>query len=676
MEQPDKFRETVTASTVAGDPRGYSFNTATAFDFDLYARTADFGRAVLSPLVAEAPSVYRFTLEGARRTAGGRLVYRISVAPRSAAVAAYVGTVYVEEGSYHLLDADLAVAGSTLNAPGLDTLYVAQAWRRPRDAAPDSMGGWVTHQRRLAPAISLVGFRFRGLFAAVYTDYDFAPAWPTTPFGRIVSETLPGANEVDSAGFAERRPIPLSGPEQRDYARKDSIRRRVTSTPYRDSVQASRNAFGLENIGGYTWEDYRRHRRVEVSSPLTGGGFHPVTGLRLGLSAALVQDSDEEATRSLRAGVDVAYGFADGRLYPAAEVTYRLDPLYRQTVTLRGGRELVDYHRAAPVTPAVNAAYALLGKRSERKLYQRDLVEVAHDTRLHRRARGRVTAPWATLSHAVSFVRRAPRQVASQYSLRERDEVYGPNLPATTRPGADVTLARMPGRRLLGYRGRLDFAPAQRYILRPDLLVETEESVNVYSVLWRYGRGLDNWSAERAPHFLYVGLSAKRQALRLGRFGRTGLRASAGRALFHEGPAYVVDAHQFGGSELPVNLYDDYLERYLALQHYGLATAGAWADGVVEHDFEGYLWQRLPLLRRLGWTLVARAGGVYLPDTRQTHAEVGAAINRIGFGPARLLRLDVTWATGREGGRPAYGRARWTKPVWRLGVVVPPGLLE
>ena len=49
FEQPDKFKETVTASTVSGDPRGYSFNTATSLSFDLYQEKADWGKPVARP---------------------------------------------------------------------------------------------------------------------------------------------------------------------------------------------------------------------------------------------------------------------------------------------------------------------------------------------------------------------------------------------------------------------------------------------------------------------------------------------------------------------------------------------------------------------------------------------------------------------------------------------------
>ncbi len=663
FEQPGKFKETVTASTVSGDPRGYSFNTATSLSFDLYQERADWGRPVASPLADKAASVYRFALEGARVGEGGRLVYRIRVEPRGTAVPGYGGVVYVEDESFHLVDADLYLLGATVNAPGLDSLKLLQSFRRRGGDA-----GWETYQRRAEPIIELLGFRFRGIFAAVYGAYDYAPVWPRSPFGAIVSEVLAEANAVDSARFAER-PIPLTDAEQRDYVRKDSLRRAVESPAYRDSIEQRGNRVGLGIITGYTHTDWRKHSRYSVTSPLTDIAFHSVTGLRLATGLEYDRKSDEAGTRELHAEAKLGYGFADEELYPTAAIGYRFDPVYRQELRVRGGRELADYHRLQPVDAATNTLYSLFAKHNELKLYERRFAEVTHVTQLH----GDRAAPWARLSHTLAFEWRGFRQNETNYSLRRRARTYEPNAPLYVSGAGEPQFIVQAPSTFLRYSGTLTFAPGQTYLLRPDVLLPTGAAWAELSVDWRYGIAVSNPKGFDRPQFLFLGLSAKRSSVTLGRFGKLGVRVSLGRSVFLVSDQNIIDAQHFGGSELPVALYGDYLDRYLAADYFTFSTNEAWVDGVVEHDFDGWLWQRLPLLKKLGWSIVTRAGAIYLPVEGRLHSELGVGLNKVGFGPARPIRVDVVWAynqVGRVNASPT-----WRRPVLRVGVKLPEGLL-
>ncbi len=662
FEQPDKFKETVTASTVSGDPRGYSFNTATSLNFDLYREKQDWGKPVSSPLVDKAPGIYRFTLEGARLGDKGRLVYRIRVAPRSTAVPAYDGLVYVEDETFHLLDADLFLLGSTVNAPGLDTLKLVQRFRQREGA------GWETYQRRAEPIIELLGFRFRGIFAAVYGRYDYNPVWRRSPFGPIVSEVLAEANDVDSTRFAER-PIPLTPAEERDYVRKDSIRQRVENPVYKDSVEQRDNKPGLENIGGYTHSNWRKHTRYTITSPLSNVAFHSVTGLQLNTGFEYEKRSDEAGTRELQAEAKLGYGFADQELYPTAAIGYRFDPIYRQTLRLSGGRELADYHRLQAVSAITNTAYSLFAKRNELKLYERRFAELTHETALH----GGRTAPWARLSHTLAYEYRGFRQNESDYSLRRKERSYEVNAPLyVSGNGVPLFIVQVPTT-FLRYSGTLTFSPGQTYLLRPDALLPTGTAWADLSVDWRYGVAIDNPKGFDRSQFLFLGLSAKRSAIALGRFGKLGARVSAGRSIYLVSDQSIIDAQHFGGSELPVALYVDYLDRYLAADYFTFSTNESWVDGMVEHDFDGWVWQRLPLLKKLGWSVVTRAGAIYLPVEGRLHSEFGVGLDKVGFGPARLLRVDVVWAYSQVGSVRAS--PTWKRPVVRVGVRLPEGVL-
>ena len=673
---PDDVRETIVASKVSGDPRGYSFNTAAGVDFDLYRRVSDYGKPVLTVLAENAPGTYRFRLLGSRRDEAGRLVHRIAVAPREGDYApAYHGEVYVEEGSFHLVDADLYLLGTALGGPGLDTLFIAQSYRRrPQQTEDDGATAvWEVTQRRVEPVFSLLSFAFRGVFTAVYSDYDYAPAWAgpdadePAPFGRVVTEVLPESNEVDSGRFAAR-PIPLTPAERLDYRRKDSVRLVRESPAFRDSVEARRNRLDVGAIGGYSHSDWRKRTRWTVASPLTQNGYHTATGLRLGLGVSYAKAFDEERTRELEVGGAVGYGIGDGRWYPTAHVAYRWNRRYLRELSASGGRELADYHRLEPVSASVNALYNAFAKRNPLKVYERRFAQVEHATDLH----GPGAPPVATLRHALRFERRLARANVDDWSLLRRDRTYEPNLPEVA-PGV---FAELPTASLLGYAGEVSFTPGQRFLARPDGFIPVRSGGPTLRAHWRYGVEVGRLGVacgRERIHYLFAGLELRRDALRIARLGYLSARLGGGAALLDEA-AHPIDLQLFGGSELNVNTYSDYLTRFLALPHYGLATRGPWVDGVVEHDFGGWIWRRLPLLRRLGWQVVTRAGGIYEGEAERTHVEVGVGLTNVGIGPARFLRVDLMWPYA--GGERAEGiDVGWAAPVWRLGVNVPAELL-
>ncbi len=654
VEPPNKVKETVVASKVSGDPRGYSFNTAAGLEFDLYQRTVDFGKTILSPLATGAPQTYTFSLDGSRRSPeNGRLIYRIGIRPRRPSLAAYAGTLYVEDESFHLLDADLYLLGGPIQANGIDTLGIAQSYR-------EVDGNWEVYQRRVEPYFNLLGFVLTGDFTAVYSDYDRDPDWPESPFGRVVTEVLPEANEVDSASW-EDRPIALTAPEVRDYERKDSIRRVRTSPVYRDSVQAARNEFGVDALFGYTYSDWRKHTSWNFTSPLLDLAFHPVTGLRLGAGVAYTKESDELATRAYSVGGLVRYGVADRCFYPTASLSYRFDRTDRRTLTLRGGRELTDYHRAAPVTERWNELYNLWGKRNLMKLYQRDFVAIGYTAKLRRPGTMTSAPPWADLNLAVEIEQRRARDNRSDLSLRKKDRTYAPNLPEVgDRSGVYDTI---PNATFAKLSGRISYTPGLRYSVRPDGNFALGGGGPELTLSWRYGRELSGGAEGAEPvEFLFLQAGARKDEFNLGRVGRLGMRVGAGFAPVYRGPRYLTDQQLFTGNRLNVNGISDYLSRFLTLAPYDFATDGAWVDGMVEHNFNGLLWQRLPLLRKLGWQVLLRGGGILLADGSRSYAEVGAGLTNVGFGAFRFFRFDVAYRE-REG--------EWANPYWVLGINLP-----
>jgi len=83
-----------------------------------------------------------------------------------------------------------------------------------------------------------------------------------------------------------------------------------------------------------------------------------------------------------------------------------------------------------------------------------------------------------------------------------------------------------------------------------------------------------------------------------------------------------------------------YLTSFKALPYYQHSTATSWAEGHWEHNFQGFLLDKMPLLKKTGWTPIARAGFLYTHENKD-YWEVSLGLGNLGFGIFRMLRFDV-----------------------------------
>ena len=101
-----------------------------------------------------------------------------------------------------------------------------------------------------------MGFNGSGRFTAVYSDFDFNPNLDKNNFSREILSFKDNANKKDSLYWQEKRPVPLTDAEVKDYIKKDSIQLVRESQPYLDSVDQAENKFKLGDIlGGYTYKN-------------------------------------------------------------------------------------------------------------------------------------------------------------------------------------------------------------------------------------------------------------------------------------------------------------------------------------------------------------------------------------------------------------------------------------
>src|SRR5690606_6790970 len=127
------------------------------------------------------------------------------------------------------------------------------------------------------------------------------------------------------------------------------------------------------------------------------------------------------------------------------------------------------------------------------------------------------------------------------------------------------------------------------------------------------------------------------QGLSLRDKGRFEYNFKAGKFFNAEDIAFM-DYHHFNGNQTHVGA-GSYLNVFNNLPYYTLSTNDSYLEFHAEHDFNGFILGKIPLLNKLNFNLILGAHALATPDNKP-YQEYSVGIDNIGWGKFRFLRLD------------------------------------
>ena len=673
--QPNIVKERMISSRVSGDSRGLSFNRASAGRnlnfYENLIKPPFSERGYVSPIAANAMLFYKYELVGSTPQ-GGITVHKIRVLPRRRTDPVFSGYLHIVDGSWRIHSVDLSL-DKDAQLDYVDELHLAQQYA----PAPGNPNVWLIQSQQVRANLSGLGFKGSGYVTAVLSNYaavvptyatppvatappvvaegkDAAPigqetaaqirrrkpdlrglsaqvrkqvkraardSLRTDPFAQMprgqVQLIEKGVNERDSAYWDQVRPVPLTAEEKVDYHQKDSTEVIRRSRPYQDSMDRKRNKFEPASLllGGYTHLNSFRQRSVYVQPLPQIVLYNTVEGVVLNARATFRQATDDRRffvlTPTLR------YGFSSAQLNPSLEAYWQLHPVKRQQISLLAGRTIENFDKNSQLTPLINSVYTLLANRNYAKLYRRDGAELSY-----------LSEPLNGLNLSVSAAYFDRHQLFNTTDRLLRDvpgRAFTPNLPES-----DELAATEFGRsRVLTVGLSADYRPGQRYITRPDGKFNLGSKWPTFNVQGRLA----------VPHVLgadvrYLLLQAGvRDNIPLGLLGTSNFRVSVGGFVGKQEGMTFIDYRHFSGNQ---TILAGNFSNFQLLDYYRFSTNNAYLEAHYDHHFNGFFFDRVPLLRKLKWQEVASLN--YLTTAQAGHyLELGAGIEHI----FKVVRVDV-----------------------------------
>jgi hypothetical protein len=630
-QKPGKISERIIASKVSGDDNGFSFNNAATAEFDFYENYIPFEVNVISPIADNAFSYYKYSLEGTFYDQEKHLINKIKVTPKRKSEPALTGYIYIVEDSWALYAVDLSITGTQIQQDILNTLTIQQAFGYN---AKEKV--WTKNVQSLDFDAGVLGVGFSGRFSYVYSNFLFEPEFNKKTFTNEILSFDENANKKENDFWSTIRPIPLTEEEITDYTRKDSIQELKKSKTYLDSTDHVRNRIKLLSpITGYTYNNSYENWSVNYSGIIKGLGFNTVQAYHLAPAFYFTKRNPDKNTYTT-IGTNLNYGFAEKRFRATGTISRKFSNTTNSILTLSGGSSIEQFNPERPISRIVNSISTLFFRDNYMKLYDNNFVRLNYQQE---------AVNGIYLFGSIEYTRRRSLFNNTNFStLKDAQDPYLSNNPLLP---FDFNTPAFEKHHMYkaSIAARITFG--QKYMTRPDGKINLPN--DKYPRLYlKYEKGFE--SSIDDYNFDHVSTRVTYDVT-LGNKGELGMNFRAGK-FFNSDNISFVDYRHFNGNQTYIGTSERYLNVFNLLPYYSNSTNDAYIEGHAEHNFKGYLTNKIPLINKLNYHVVAGAHVLAIPE-QKPYMEFTAGLDNVGWGKFRFLRVD--YVRSYQGGFQSEG---------------------
>lgn len=618
-EKPDNFKEKIIASKVSGNDNGYSYNSARGSAFDFYKNTVSLGAKMISPIADNAFSYYKYVLEGTFQDDNNQMINKIKLIPRRDAEPVFEGYIYIVEDSWAIYGVDVEIKGYRAKQEFMNTMNLKQNF-----SYNNKSHIWSKNSQSLEFNAGAFGITFLGKFTHVFTNYEFPDEFSKKTFTNEILSFEENANKKDSTFWNTVRPVPLTVEESKDYIKKDSLQVLRKSDKYLDSIDAKSNRFKIYDIlTGYSYKNSKKNWTLAYDglSNLTSLSYNTVQGWNLDSGFSFTK-FNEETGKYTRLKSTFNYGLADDRVRVVGSFIHRFNRQNYATVSLTGGSTVSQFNENEPITKFVNSVSTLFFKNNFMKLYNKEFATIAY---------GQDVVNGVYMSGSVGYEQRKNLFNNTDFVIIKDSDAFTSNNPLLP---DDFTTPAFDTHHLVkaNIGTRINFG--QKYISRPDAKLNVRNAK--YPTLFlnfekAFAATNANYEFEQVSGRVFYNKT-------LGNKGSFATNIKGGKFFNAENISFI-DFQHFNGNQTRIGTSSSYLNVFNLMPYYTNSTNDSYFEVHAEHNFEGFIMNKIPLLNKLNSTLIIGFHNLSIPD-RKPYQEFSIGLDRLGFGKFKLFRVD------------------------------------
>lgn len=619
QKKPKRFKEKIIASKVSGEDNGVSFNRAEDSNINLYENSIAVFNDLISPISTNAFGYYTFALEGSFYDANGRLINKVKVIPKRENDRVFKGYIYIVEDDWAIYGCDLSTSGLQVNLPFVNALGLKQGY-----AYSETVNAWVLISQSIAFDISIFGFKPKGKFSYVYSDYDFSPNFTETTFSNEVLTFEENATQKDTVFWNRLRPVALTKEEINDYKIKDSIKVVRKSKKYLDSLDVKNNKFKWTNtLLGYTYSNSYKNKSFSFSGPLLNVSFNTVQGLTSSMRFNYFEQLNDKG-KWWNASTTLNYGFSEQKLRPVISLSKKWNNLSKPRLTISGGITTAQFNGRNPIKPLDNLIRTLTRRLNYMKIYEKEFVKIYYNEEIFN---------GVYFSSSLEYTNRKPLFNTTNYSFarQSRNPPYTSNNPLEPQ---NFTSSVFAAHKIAILNLGTTFVFGQKYLSYPNRKVNVGgRDFPVIRLNYRKTFGAENKAFNSA-----LITASVTQDINAGNYGKFFYYIRGGAFLQQKDIAFM-DNLQVKGNQMFIVTDSNRKNNFGLLEYYRFFTNDKYAEAHVTHNFKGAILAKIPVLNTLNYHLITSAKTMYMANTKQ-YSELSVGMDNIGFGKWRFLRVD------------------------------------
>lgn len=614
-QRPDKKKEEMLASKVAGTKTGFSWNRVEDVFINFYEASVNVGfyseRPFVSPIANGALLSYKYKYLGTFYDGDGtKPIHKIKVIPRRKGDPLFNGEIYISEENYQIYSSDFYITKDA-QIEFADTVHIKQEMVKVNDSI------YMPVLMQIYSHFKIFGFAAKDMSTASISNYTLNKPFPKKFFGNEVFKIEESANKKDTSFWSGTRPSILSEEENKHYGKSDSLLQKMETKEYKDSVaKASRKPnFGLD---GFSMSNRETGVSMRTNGLFDYVNYNTVEGIRFRLTFAYNKRNKE--TRQLKHFSGSArYGLDSKQLFGGIAAYNLFKPKTSQSIMIKAGRFLRQYNRHEPIGDFINAGYTLFDKSNFQKLYAKYAVEVSYN---HELTNG-------VFSNAgVQYnMREALVNNSFYYWSGKTDKHFTNNDPLNL-----TTYKETPAfatHEMIQVNLGVKWIPFAKYETYPTFKRMLETKWPEFS--FAYKKGIATKNASFNYDYLEAGLG---KDIELRSFGEFSFDVLAGM-FFNNKNMNFIDYKHFSGnqtlfltnkenSDVPGVSTRDAISEFHALDYYKYSTNDKYVEIHASHNFRGFFIGKIPLLRRTKIYEVAGINALFTPTTNYTEVFIGA----------------------------------------------------
>ncbi|HTI11286.1 MAG TPA: DUF5686 and carboxypeptidase regulatory-like domain-containing protein [Puia sp.] len=653
FKKPNKVKLEVISGRESGS-NGYGFSLPTFINFynsnvTVFAEQLN-PRGYISPIAESALNYYHYKYLGSFFE-DGKEINKIQVIPRRKYEPLFSGTINIVDGEWRIHSLDLLLVKTSL-LEVLDTLQIRQIH------VPVNEKIWQVKDQVVYFSFNQFGIDAVGNFLNVYSKYQEAPRFRKKYFNNVLMKFDSAANKRTKAYWDSIRPVQLEPDEQVDYRVKDSIyeynRDSMGTKKNRDSLLKQQGPVTVGQVvwGGFSRSDFRKPFpfRYTLEGLLPDMGYNTVEGLNMNVVGTLAKSLNSNTELIL--SPHLRYGFHNTHLNAWGTLSLVKRPtLYQprrqndnsprkdrspggkkldeddapvgggfyassQTWAFSGGKRVSQFNPANPISDYLNDFYTLFIRRNYMKIYENYFAEIKTDRRYDNGLR---------IAANALYEDRIPLDNTTSFSIiNVKGREFTPNYPFEKIPSPFTRHQAF----LTGVN--LQFQPGQRYVEFPDRRLSLGSKFPTFSLFYQKGwQGIlgSDVNFDKWQFSVWDDANFKLRGLLRYRFSIGGF--------LNTNSVFIQDYQHFSGNQ--TIFASEYLNSFQIAPYYANSTtANFYATGHLEHHFNGFLTNKIPLFKRLNWHLVGGSNAFYV-NRNNNYVEVFGGLENI----FKLLRVDL-----------------------------------